>query len=79
MLKPKKMLKTILFIIIFLILGKVSFKWFERRSIYFPSKQIAYTPEQIFLKYEDISFKTKDNCLLNGWFVPAGKKAGQTV
>ncbi len=79
MLKPKKMLKTILFIIIFLILGKVYFKWFERRNIYFPSERIEYTPEQIFLKYEDISFKTKDNCLLNGWFVPAGKKAGQTV
>ena len=33
-------------------------------------KEIPSTPEAAGLSYEDIYFKTRDNKLLNGWFIP---------
>lgn len=57
---------TVLFIWVFL-------KYFERKNIYFPTKIIEITPEDVGLKYEDVFFKTEDGVTLNGWFIPAKK------
>lgn len=46
-------------------------KYYEKRGIYFPTKEIEFTPSDINLRYEDIYFMTKDKVELNGWFIPA--------
>lgn len=37
------------------------------------------TPDKLGLKYENISFKTSDNLLIKGWFIPAKKKQNKTI
>ncbi len=46
-------------------------KYFERKSIYFPTREIEITPGDFGLDYEDITFRTQDGVELNGWFIPA--------
>ena len=49
--------------------------------IYFPQtgRDIATTPEQIGLMYESIEFKTRDEKILHGWFVPAPDAEGAVL
>ncbi|MHC4076111.1 MAG: alpha/beta hydrolase [Planctomycetota bacterium] len=58
-----------------LILGYVVFGLlvFLRQDsiLYYPERQITYTPQAIGLEFEDVTFKTADGLKLNGWFVPA--------
>ncbi len=42
--------------------------------MYFPVKEITADPGSVGLDYEDILFKTSDNRLLNGWYIPSGKE-----
>lgn len=44
---------------------------FQSRLVYFPSASVDVTPKQVGLVYEDVHFKTEDNLLLHGWFIPA--------
>jgi fermentation-respiration switch protein FrsA (DUF1100 family) len=46
-------------------------KYYEKKGIYFPTKDIEFTPSDIGLNYEDIYFLTEDNFKLNGWFIKA--------
>ncbi len=46
---------------------------------YYPSKTIYYTPEELSLEYEDVTFETSDGVKLSGWFFPATGKAKGTV
>ena len=48
-------------------------KYFEQKNVYFPTKGIEATPEDIGLEYEDIFFKTIDGVRLNGWFIPVSE------
>jgi fermentation-respiration switch protein FrsA (DUF1100 family) len=43
----------------------------QRYLIYFPDKTIFFTPNNIYLKYEEINYKTSDNHLINSWLIPA--------
>lgn len=51
-----------------LILGYV--KYIEFTSVFFPIRNIEFTPLSINLKFEDIYFKTLDALKINGWFIP---------
>jgi hypothetical protein len=42
----------------------------ERTFIFFPTREVAYTPESVGLTYEDVYFYTGGGQQLNGWFVP---------
>jgi fermentation-respiration switch protein FrsA (DUF1100 family) len=53
---------------IILIVGYV--KYIEMRGIYYPIKNLEFTPANINLKFEDVYFKTIDNLKLNAWFIP---------
>ncbi|MCK4351892.1 alpha/beta hydrolase [candidate division WOR-3 bacterium] len=53
-------------------------KYFEQKSVYFPTKGIEATPEDIGLEYEDVFFKTTDGVRLNGWFI-SNPKAKATL
>ncbi|MBM3253229.1 MAG: alpha/beta hydrolase [Candidatus Omnitrophica bacterium] len=77
--KINKMPGTIFILLIILACGWFYFRYFEIRSIYFPIGPIEFTPKEVGLLYEDIFFKTKDNKLLNGWFVPKDSSRGTII
>lgn len=43
----------------------------EKSFIYFPSRDIATTPRDVGLVYEDVTVTAEDNVELNGWFIPS--------
>lgn len=60
--------RLIVFVILFLLLVR----YIEGHSIYFPMREITFSPESAGLPYEDIYFTTADNKRLNGWFIARG-------
>jgi len=60
-----------LLILIFFSLIFAYFRHFEKRGIYYPTREIVFNPADAALEYEDIFFNTEDNLKLNAWFVPA--------
>lgn len=46
-------------------------KHFEKRGIYFPTRKLESTPEEIGLEFEDVYFFSSDGIRLNGWYIPA--------
>jgi len=42
----------------------------ENRLIFHPTSDIARTPRDVGLEYQDLYFTTADNVRLNGWFIP---------
>ena len=72
------MLKNICVLIIALVLGVSWFRYFEWRSLFFPTREFSYSPGTFGMEYEDIFFKTQDGLTLNAWFIPA-KAARYTV
>jgi len=65
-----------LVILIFSLFSFVYLRYFEKKGIYYPSKEIILSPADVGLKHEDIFFTTDDNLRLNGWFVPSGQSRG---
>lgn len=61
----------ILVIVTALSLLPLFLKYFERKSIYFPTRVIEATPASVGLDYQDVFFKTEDGVKLHGWFIPA--------
>ncbi len=55
--------------LVFILLLPISIRYIEKRSIYFPMKEITATPQLAGLPYEEVYFDTSDNKRLNGWFV----------
>ncbi len=51
----------------------------QTRLIYFPSREIEATPEQIGLVYEEVFFPAADGVRLQGWFVPAPEAPGTVL
>ena len=50
------------------------------KLFYFPTKDAPHNPAQCGLKYEDVSFASRDGTRLSGWFLPAsGKRVKGTV
>ena len=59
----------------------VGFLWsqLERRYIFFPTREVEFTPEDAGLQYEDVSFDTRGGRQLQGWYVPGTAKGGNTT
>ena len=53
-------------------------RWNEPRMLYYPTRAIAQTPDQLGLPYEDVSLTAGDSVRLNGWFLPAPAARGPT-
>ena len=68
-----------LVILIFSVFIFVYLRHFEKKGIYYPTKEIALSPGDIGLKYEDAYFKTEDDLRLNGWFIPAEHSRGTLI
>jgi uncharacterized protein len=43
----------------------------QSRLLYRPVRDIAFTPEDMGLDFEDVTFQTEDGVALNGWYVEA--------
>lgn len=59
-----------IFAIVVILLFFVYLRFFEKRSIFYPSKIIEFNPSDVGLEYEDVLFKTQDRIELHGWFIP---------
>ncbi len=44
-------------------------KYLERRSIFFPARDIDGTPKDVKLSYDNVFFSARDRKKLNGWFI----------
>ena len=64
-------MKIALLIFVLIILIIAGIRYIEIHSIFYPMRDIAFTPPEVGLTYEDIYFTTSDNKKLNGWFIPA--------
>lgn len=73
-----KGLSQLLSLFIILVLFVIYLRYIERRSLFYPTKEIEFLPKDIGLVFEDIFFKTPDNLELNGWFV-LSKDARYTI
>ena len=45
--------------------------FFQDRLLYFPSSEIACTPDAAGLDFEDVHFQAADGTALHGWYIPA--------
>ena len=54
---------------------------FQSRLIYFPQigRELAGTPRDAGLDYEEVQLRTSDNVTLNGWWVPARDARGAVL
>ncbi len=43
----------------------------QPKFLYSPVRDIPYTPADVGLDYEEVTFRTADRLVLHGWFVPA--------
>ena len=66
-------MKLVLRLIIFVILFLLFVRYIERRSIYFPMREITANPQSVGLPYEEVYFETSDKKTLNGWFIAHDK------
>lgn len=67
-----------------LILGVVAafvlyLKLMEKRMIYYPSSDVAWTPAESKLAFEDLRLKCADGATIHGWFIPATNQSRATV
>ena len=53
--------------------------WLATAQFYHPDKKEYQTPAKHGLKYESVTFESKDKTRLHGWFVPATGRAEGTV
>lgn len=63
-----------LFIAVIVVLAAVALTavyFYQDKLLYFPTRQVEGTPEQIGLAFESVTLKTVDGIELDGWFVPA--------
>lgn len=60
-------------LILFLALGVtlIYLRYIERRSLFYPQREIEFSPKEVGIDFEDVFFATRDNIKLNGWFIPA--------
>jgi hypothetical protein len=60
----------IIFSVIVILLFFFYWRFFERRSIFYPAKIIEFDPSSVGLEYEEVLFKARDGIELHGWFIP---------
>ncbi len=77
MVKRRTMINLLLIPVV-IILFILWLMWNEPRMLYHPNRDIEQTPDQLGLKYEDITLTTSDGVRINGWFLPGevSTKAG---
>jgi hypothetical protein len=52
---------------------------FYDRLLYHPTGDMAMTPQEAGLRYEEINFRAADGVWLNGWYIPSREKDSMAV
>lgn len=67
-----------IFLLLGTVLGSVSLmllstceSWVERTFIFFPTRDVQYTPGHLGLDFQEVFFPTEDGLQLHGWHLPA--------
>lgn len=67
-------MSQIIKIIIVILMGGgillIFLRYIENHTLFYPTKDIAYSPDRMGLKFEDLFFTTDDGVKIKGWFVP---------
>ena len=63
-------------IFIFIIFMFAYLRYYQRKAIYYPMKDVVLSPADVALRYEEVYFEAEDGLRLNGWFVPAQNPRG---
>lgn len=50
----------------------------QPKFLYYPVREISYTPEELGLDFEEVTLKTDDGLRLSGWYIPV-EDSGYTV
>jgi fermentation-respiration switch protein FrsA (DUF1100 family) len=66
----KGFLQPLFLFIAFLFILIVYFRYIEGRSVFFPTKEIEYSPKELALDFQEVFFKAQDDTELHGWLVP---------
>jgi len=77
-------MKSIFLFVLFLLalvmaVGWVYLRHFEFNRLYHPVAEIATTPAQFQLRYQDVQFMASDDTPLKGWWVPANRPRGTVI
>jgi fermentation-respiration switch protein FrsA (DUF1100 family) len=72
------MTKIIIYSIVFLILFLLG-RWRVGQMFYYPDRTVYDTPASHGLRFEEVTFTSKDGTRLSGWFLPAVGAAKGTV
>lgn len=63
---------VVILILIWFLLGAILFV-FQSYFVYYPSRRLEASPDQVGLNYESVYFTTEDGLRLHGWYVPAAR------
>jgi len=75
-----RVLKSVLFIVIGVYVGLSLYMFvFQERVVFYPSKRVTATPDQIGLSYEELVLPTKGGQTVSAWFVPSENSRGTVV
>jgi fermentation-respiration switch protein FrsA (DUF1100 family) len=73
----KKMLVTIVFGLFLGYVAIIALVYIgQKRMVYFPIKEISFTPLDIGLTFKEVSLTTEDGTAISAWFVPADNERG---
>jgi len=65
------MIQSLLFILVSVwVLLSLLLYLFQPKFIYYPTKDMAATPDTIGLSYEEVTLTTSDNVNISGWYLP---------
>ena len=72
-------MQYLIIIVIALVGFSLLLRWREPHMIYIPNREVALTPVNLGLRFDDIYLTTADGVKINGWFVPSGQPSRLTV
>jgi fermentation-respiration switch protein FrsA (DUF1100 family) len=71
MTQPRKLIKTLIGLLLTCLLIVLMLRWFEHSQVYHPDRVLSATGAELGRPFEDVRFKASDGVGLNGWFFPA--------
>jgi len=71
-------MKIILHLIVIIVLFVVYVRYLESKSVFYPTRPLSATPQELGLPFEDVYIQTEDHLKLHGWLIKA-PSAGSTL
>ncbi len=72
-------MKIVFIIVALIVLFFLSIRSIEKKSLYYPLREIDGTPRDIGLDYEDVRVMTRDGVRISGWFIPSGSSRATLI